>query len=112
MGFDRSEFLKLKMKRGSKLFVIAEEGYALISGLRIGPIIAKNLRVAVDLINKGISLGANHIIVPKHTKFPNGIFDLIDSNERENEVNLKMIYGKNISQKLEYFYALGTYAKG
>jgi N-acetylglutamate synthase-like GNAT family acetyltransferase len=112
MGFNRSNFIKIKMGHGSKLIVFAEEGFALISGLRIGPIIAKNLSVAVDLINKGISLGANHIIVPKHTKFPNRIFDLIDSNERVDEVNLKMIYGKNILQKLDYIYALGTYAKG
>jgi len=37
---------------------------------------------------------------------------MIKLTEREDETNLKMIYGKNILQKLEYFYALGTYAKG
>ena len=112
MGFDRCEFLKIKMSHGSKLIIDANEGYALISGLRIGPIIAKNLRTAVNLINRGISLGATHIIVPKHMKFPNKLFNLIELTERENEVNLRMIYGKNISQKLDNFYALGTYAKG
>lgn len=112
MGFDRREFLKIKMNHGSKLIVLAEEGYALVSGQRIGPIIAKNLDVAVDLIKKGISIGGNHTIVPKHTKFPHKLFDLLDSVENENEENLKMIYGKNLSQKLDYFYALGTYAKG
>jgi GNAT superfamily N-acetyltransferase len=112
MGFDRCEFLKMKMNHGSKLIVAADEGYALISGLRIGPVIAKNFRIAADLINMGISLGANHVIVLKHTKFSNKLFDLIDLAENEKEINLKMIYGKNIPQKLEYFYALGTYAKG
>jgi hypothetical protein len=67
---------------------------------------------AVDLIKMGISLGANHIIIPKHSKFPYRLFDLIKLTERENEVNLKMMYGKNILQKLDYFYALGTHAKG
>jgi hypothetical protein len=112
MGFDRHEFLKIKMNHGSRLIVLAEEGYALVSGQRIGPIIAKNLHVAVDLIKKGISIGGNHMIVPKHTKFPNKLFNFLDSIENENEVNLKMIYGKNLSQKLNYLYALGTYAKG
>ncbi|MFX0074432.1 MAG: GNAT family N-acetyltransferase [Candidatus Hermodarchaeota archaeon] len=112
MGFYRREYLEIKMKYGSKLITIAEEGYALVSGQRIGPIIAKNLHVAVDLIKKGISIGGNHIIVPKHAKFPNNLFDFLDSIENENEVNLKMISGKRISQKYEYFYALGTYAKG
>jgi hypothetical protein len=37
---------------------------------------------------------------------------LISLAERGEEMNLKMIYGKIILQKLEYFYALGTYAKG
>lgn len=112
MGFDRREFLRIKINHGSKLIVVAEEGYALISGLRIGPVIAKNFRVAADLINMGVSLGANHIIVPRHTKLSNKLFDSIDFVQNENETNLKMIYGKNFPQKLEYFYALGTYAKG
>lgn len=112
IGFDRCEFLNIKLSYGSKLIVIEKEGYALISGLRLGPVIAKNLNVAVNLIKMGILLGANNIIFPKHSEFSYGLFDLIKLTKRENEVNLKMIYGKNCSQKLDYFYALGTYAKG
>ena len=112
MGFDRCEFLNIKLKHGSKLIVADKKGYALISGQRLGPLIAKNLHTAVDLIKMGISLGANHIIVPKHSKFSYSLFDLIKLTERGDEMNLKMIYGKNILQKLDYLYALGTYAKG
>ncbi len=112
IGFDRREFIKIKLSHGSKLITVDKEGYALISGLRLGPIIAKNLHGAVDLIKRGITLGANHIIVPKHSKFPYKLIELIELTERESEANLKMIYGKNILQKLDYFYALGTYAKG
>ena len=83
-----------------------------ISGKRSGTLIARCSNLAVDLIKMGISLGANHIIVPKHSKFPYKIFDLIKITEREDEANLKMIYGKKLLQKLDYFYALGTYAKG
>ncbi len=112
IGFDRREFLSIKLTHGSKLIIVEKEGYALISGLRLGPLIAKNLSVAVELIKMGILLGANNIIFPKHSKFSHRLFDLIKLTERENEVNLKMIYGKNLLQKLDYFYALGTYAKG
>lgn len=112
MGFDRREFLNIKLSHGSKLIIVDKEGYALISGLRLGPLIAKNLHIAVDLIKMGILLGANNIILPKHSKFSYRLFDLIKLTERENEVNLKLIYGKNLIQKLDYFYALGTYAKG
>jgi len=112
MGFDRCEFLSIKLRHGSKLIIVDKEGYALISGLRIGPLIAKSLHTAVDLIKMGVSLGANHIIVPKHSELPYRLFDMIKITKRVDEVNLKMIYGKNIMQKLNYFYALGTYAKG
>lgn len=112
MGFDRREFLSIKLNHGSKLIIADREGYALISGLRLGPLIAKNMHTAVDLIRMGVSLGANHIILPKHSKFSCNLFDLIRITERGDEANLKMIYGKNILQKLDYFYALGTYAKG
>ena len=112
MGFDRRDFLNIKLNHGSKLIIADREGYALISGLRLGPLIAKNKHTAVDLIRMGASLGANHIILAKHSKFSHNLFDLITLIERGDEANLKMIYGKNILQKLEYFYALGTYAKG
>ena len=112
IGFDRREFLRIKLSHGSKLIIVEKEGYALISGLRLGPLIAKNLHTAVEIIKMGILLGANNIIFPKHSKFSHRLFDLIKLTERENEVNLKMIYGKNLLQKLDYFYALGTYAKG
>ena len=112
MGFDRRDFLNIKLNHGSKLIIADKEGYALISGLRLGPLIAKNKRAAVDLIKMGASLGANHIILANHSKFSYNLFDLIELIERGDEANLKMIYGKNILQKLEYFYALGTYGKG
>ena len=112
MGFDRRDFLNIKLNHGSKLIIADREGYALISGLRLGPLIAKNKHTAVDLIRMGASLGANHIILAKHSKYSYNLFDLITLIERGDEANLKMIYGKKVLQKLEYFYALGTYAKG
>ncbi|MFW9949037.1 MAG: GNAT family N-acetyltransferase [Candidatus Thorarchaeota archaeon] len=112
MGFDRCEFINIQLSHGSKLVIVDKVGYALISGQRLGPLIARNLHTAVDLIRMSISLGANHMIVPKHSKIPDSLFNLIKLTKREDETNLKMIYGKRILQKLDYFYALGTYAKG
>ena len=112
IGFDRSEFLQLKINHGSILITVDKEGFALISGLRVGPVISKNIHTAVYLINEGIKLGANHIIVPKHSHFPSKIFDLVNLTERDSESNLKMVYGKEVTQLLDQFYALGTYSKG
>jgi len=112
IGFDRSEFLQLKINHGSILLTSDKEGFALVSGLRLGPIISKNINTAVYLMNEGINLGVNHIIVPKHSQFPRKIFKLANLTERDSDSNLKMVYGKEVTQNLNQFYALGTYAKG
>ena len=112
IGYDRSEFLQLKINHGSILITADKEGFALISGSILGPVISKNIDTAVSLMNEGIKLGANHIIVPKHSQFPSKIFDLVNLTERNSESNLKMVYGKEVTQNLDQFYALGNYAKG
>ncbi|MBY9008507.1 MAG: GNAT family N-acetyltransferase [Candidatus Lokiarchaeota archaeon] len=112
MGFDRSEFLQLKINHGSILITIDKEGFALLSGSRLGPVISKNIDTAVYLINEGIKLGASNIIVPKHSHFPIKIFDFFNLTERDSESNIKMVYGKEVTQILNHLYALGTYAKG
>ena len=112
MGFDRSEFLQLKINHGSILITVDKEGFALVSGSILGPVISKNIQTAVSLMNEGIKLGASHIIVPKHSEFPSRIFDLVNLTKNDSESNLKMVYGKEVTQNLDQFYALGTYAKG
>ena len=112
IGFDRSKFLQLKINHGSILITVHKEGFALVSNSRLGPVIAKNFHTAVSLIKEGIKLGANHIIVPKHSQFPSKIFDLVKLTETDSEPNLKMVYGKEVTQHLDQFYALNNYAKG
>ncbi len=112
IGYDRSEFLQLKINHGSILITADKEGFALISGSILGPVISKNIDTAISLMNEGIRLGANHIIVPKHSHYHNKIFDLFNLTERNSESNLKMVYGKEVKQKLDQFCALGNYAKG
>jgi len=112
MGFDRSEFLQLKINHGSILLTVDKEGFALISGSILGPVISKNIQTTISLMNEGIKLGASYIIVPRHSKFPSKIFNLVDLTKNDSESNLKMVYGKEVTQKLDQFYALGNYAKG
>ena len=112
IGFDRSEFLQLKINHGSFLLTVDKEGFALVSSSRIGPVISKDIHTAVFLINEAIKLGANHIIVPKHSSLPGKIYKLANLTETHTDSNLKMVYGKEVTQNLDQFYALGTYAKG
>ena len=115
VGFDRSDYLKARVSLGAKLIVIENEGYGLISKIlsnkRLGPVIASNLEVAIDIIGEGISLGAKSIIIPKHPSFQNEIITLLGLAE-QGKPNLKMVYGEKIKRKINYLYAIGTYAKG
>jgi len=104
--------LQLKINHGSILLTVDKEGFALVSGLRLGPIISNEVHTAVYLINEGIKLGADHIIVPSHSQLSSKIFELANLTERDSISNLKMEYGKEVTQNLAQFYALGTYAKG
>ena len=115
VGYDRSDYLKARVSLGAKLIVIENEGYGLISKIlsnkRLGPVIASNLEVAIDIIGEGISLGAKSIIIPKHPSFQNEIITLLGLAE-QGKPNLKMVYGEKIKRKINYLYAVGTYAKG
>ncbi|MBY8991900.1 MAG: GNAT family N-acetyltransferase [Candidatus Lokiarchaeota archaeon] len=115
VGFDRSDYLKARISLGAKLIVIENEGYGLLSNIfnsvRLGPVIASNIEVAVDIIGEGISLGAKSMIIPKHPAFQNEIIRLIGLAE-QGKPNLKMVYGEKIKRKINYLYAVGTYAKG
>jgi hypothetical protein len=114
VGFDRSDYLKARVSLGAKLIVIENEGYGLISkifsNIRLGPVIASNIEVAIDIIGEGISLGAKSIIIPKHPSFQNEIITLLGLAE-QGKPNLKMVYGEKIKRKINYLYAVGTYAK-
>lgn len=112
MGFDRSKYLQVRINLGARILAIENEGYGLISNLRLGPLIATNLDVALQIINKSIALGANHLIFAEHQQLPKKIFESIKLTKHENQGSLKMTYGKIISERLDLLYAIGTYAKG
>lgn len=115
VGFDRSDYLKVRTTLGAKILIVESEGYGLISNvlstIRLGPLIATNLETAAHIIKEGLLLGAESMIIPSHPLFQNEIITLMDLTEH-GDLNLKMTYGENISRKLEYLYAIGTYSKG
>jgi ribosomal-protein-alanine N-acetyltransferase len=115
VGFDRAEYLKAKISLGAKIIIIEQRGYGLFSEIlsvkRLGPVIALNSEVAVDIITEGISLGAESVIIPKHQFFQENLISLIGLT-KQGKSNLKMVYGQQLKRKVEYLYAIGTFAKG
>lgn len=112
MGFDRSKYLQVRTNLGAKILVIKNEGYGLLSNMRIGPLIATNLDAVLQIIKKSITLDTNHLIIAEHQQLPNKIFKLIKLTKNKIKPSLKMLYGKTISENLDLIYAIGTYAKG
>ncbi len=115
MGFNRAHYLKARLALGTKILIVENEGYALVSKIlsqvRLGPLITKNLDTAIHLIKRSISLGTEHLIIPNHPLLQNDLFSLIQLTKRD-EPNLNMFFGQEISGKLDYLYAIGTYGKG
>jgi amino-acid N-acetyltransferase len=111
-GSDRTQYLRIKMELGGKLIVVNENGYGLYSNGRIGPLIAKDIETATDLLKKSILLGADHLITPKYECLSKLLLNDIILDKGCNKPNLKMYYGKKIPQDLRYVYTLSTYAKG
>jgi ribosomal-protein-alanine N-acetyltransferase len=116
MGLYRSEYLIARITLGAKLIIVENEGYGLISKVlskvRLGPLIAKNLETALQIIRKGINLGAENLIIPNHPSLQNKISSITHLTESKEIPNLKMVYGEEITGKLDYLYSIGTYAKG
>jgi len=112
MGFDRTNYLNMRIKLGAKIIIIENEGYGLLVNKRLGPLVATNLEAASKIINKSIALEADHMIIAKHQYFPKRIFELYNLTELENRASIKMILGKEIKEELDLLYAIGTFAKG
>ncbi len=53
------------MELGVKLIVLEDKGFGFYYDGRIGPLIAQGAETAVEIINKSILLGADHLITSK-----------------------------------------------
>ncbi|MEE9378954.1 MAG: GNAT family N-acetyltransferase [Candidatus Lokiarchaeia archaeon] len=112
MGFDRTNYINMRIKLGARILTVENEGYGLLVNKRLGPLIATNLEAVLQIINKSITLGADHMIIAKHQYLPKRIFELFNLTELENRASVKMVYGKKIKKELDLLYAIGTFAKG
>ncbi len=83
-----------------------------LSKVRLGPLIAKNLDTALQIIKKSINLGADNLIIPNHPYLQNKISNITHLTESKEPPILKMVYGEEIPGRLDYLYSIGTYAKG
>lgn len=112
MGFDRTKYLTLRIKLGDRILAFENEGYGLLANKRLGPLIARNMCVAQQIIEKSIQLGAEHSIIAEHQYLPKEFFKTMTFTKMEDRGSVKMVCGKEIPEKLNLLYAIGTFAKG
>jgi N-acetylglutamate synthase-like GNAT family acetyltransferase len=112
IGFDRRIYLQMKINLGSKIIIVENEGYGLLTNDRLGPLVALNQDAALSITKKSMIFGANHIIIPTINSKSIDFLSYINSEKDDKIFNLKMVYGKEISQNTNLLYAIGTYAKG
>jgi hypothetical protein len=70
------------------------------------------MEAAQRIIKKGIQLGGDHLIIAEHHHLSKEFFKTIMLRKMENRGSVKMVFGKDIPEKLELLYAIGTFAKG
>ncbi len=112
VGTDRKTYFRIQIDLGAKLIVIEDKGFGFYLNGRIGPIIAQGAEIAVDIIKKGILLGAEHLITSKFGVLSKNLPNGIKLDQGGNQPNLKMYYGKKVPQNLNYVYALSSFAIG
>ena len=78
MGYNRLNLLQLKKNPESTLITFDQEGYAILGGTHLGPVIANNFDVALDLIMTGVNLGAKSLILASNSKIKNKIHDYLE----------------------------------
>lgn len=109
-GGNRTRVLKALIKRGGKLIVINNKGYALIKKDSIGPLIAEDSEIAMALLVKALSMNIKRIIVPEVNR---EAIKLIESLGGKRVVYcMRMRLGPKIDMKLDKIFAILNYAKG
>ncbi len=66
-GDDRSALLGAVLADGGKVLVVEGEGFGILHGRKVGPVIAKSVDAAVAIVRRGGSLGANRVYVTRRS---------------------------------------------
>ncbi len=106
VGDDRGALFDAVLRDGGKVIMVEAEGFGLMHGRKIGPVVAKSVDVAIAIVRRADSFGANRIYVPHHGELPEGF--LVGLKEMPPRWELKcctrMICGEPVRQNhaLEY----------
>ena len=114
VGDDRSGLFKAVLADGGKVLMVEEEGFGIMHGRKVGPIIARSVDVAIAIVRRADSFGVNRVYVPRHAHLDEGFLAGLKEIPPEWELRCctRMLRGEELKQNLELEYAGYSAATG
>lgn len=114
VGDDRRALFEAVLADGGKVIMVEGDGFGMLHGRKIGPVIARSVDAATAIVRRADSFGANRIYVPHHGEL-NEEF-LVGLKEMPPRWELRcctrMIYGEPVKQDLSLEFAGYSAATG
>jgi hypothetical protein len=114
VGDDRSALLRAVLADGGKVLMVEGQGFGILHGRKIGPIIASGIDAAIAMVRRADSFGVNRIYVPRHAELPEGFLVGLKEVPPRWELTCctRMVYGEGLKQDLSLEFAGYSAATG
>jgi GNAT superfamily N-acetyltransferase len=114
VGDDRSALLRAVLGDGGKVLMVEGQGFGILHGRKIGPIIASGIDAAIAVVRRADSFGVNRIYVPRHAALPEGFLVGLKEVPPRWELTCctRMVYGQGLKQDLSLEFAGYSAATG
>jgi len=110
-GDDRTKLLRFLIKN-SRLIVKGRHGFAFIRNDTVGPVIAKNIPIFIDLLKYAYILGAKKLCYLTHDSHSLKVIDILHLVENTTMRCKRMIRGPPFIENLSLPYAMYNFAIG
>jgi hypothetical protein len=100
VGDDRQALFEAVLADGGKVIMVDGEGFGMLHGRKIGPIIARSVDVAIAIVRRADSFGANKVYVPHHSELSEGFLVGLKRMPRDWELECctRMSWGEPLVQ--------------
>jgi len=113
-GADRSRLLGLILRDGGKLLLAGQDGFGVLHGRKLGPVVAKGVEAALSILWRAGDLGARVIYVPFHSGLPPSFIDELRDPEPEGQARccVRMVFGEPVDDEHDLVFAAHSAATG
>lgn len=113
-GEDRSALIRLLLSDGGKVLVAGTEGFGILYGRKLGPVVATNVDAALNILWRAGDLGARVIYVPIHPDMPEPFLKALRDPEGDGQAGCctRMAFGQPVRDESALVYAAHSAATG